>query len=90
MSNGDIVGRVKEVNSDWYLLDTGKLVSFHTLYRDKERSDSATIYVEVDSFPGVVATKMGFNYTFMRNATREEAQATIEDKNLTVKEIITV
>lgn len=90
MSNGDIVGRVAENVATWYLLDSGELVSFHTLFTNADRKDSRTIYAAVEDYPGAVANKLGLKYHFMRNATQNEIDEAIKDRKLEVKEVIAV
>ena len=83
------VGEVEKVEVSWYVLSDNRVVSFHTAYTVPDRTQSVTFFSDSDTFPGVTAQKLGIRYFFMRNATREEADACIAAKELdVVKEIL--
>lgn len=84
------IGQVSKQDVDWYLLKDGRLVSFHTAFKDKDRTQSVTLFSESDSYPSNTAQNLNISYSFMRNATKKEAKALIDKLSLKVKEIISV
>lgn len=86
------IGEVEKVN--WYVLDAGDsettTVSFHVAYFDKAREKSVVFYSDKDTFAGRTAERMGLKYTFIRNATAEEAEKLIDAKGYRVLSVLNV
>jgi hypothetical protein len=64
-----------------FLLDKGEPVTFHTAFRDGK---STTFYSRLTQWAWITASKLGIEYDFMRNATREEITTAIEASKLKV------
>ncbi len=72
----NIIGHVKEHDSSWYSLKTGKIVSVHKTQNDIFfMSDSET-------WPSITAEKNGIKYTLLVNATQEEAARFFEAEGI--------
>jgi hypothetical protein len=71
-----IIGHVKEHDSAWYALKTGKIVSVHITNKGKMfMSDSET-------WPSVTAARLGIKYTLLVNATDVEARYFFKEEGI--------
>ena len=77
-----LVGRIAEQENHWYHLSDDTIVSFHTAFLDKERTVSTIFVSDENTWPSITADRLGINYFFMRNSTREEIAEFMEDANI--------
>lgn len=66
----------------WYELSDGTIVSFHTAFLNKERTESVMFVSDNKTWPSITANELGYRYTFMRNSTREEIGEFMQEANI--------
>jgi hypothetical protein len=77
-----IVGHVNTEKEQAYVLDGGQAVTFHTA-----RVPSGEInifYSPLNTWASITASKLGIEYSFMRNSTPEEVKTAVQDQKLTI------
>lgn len=58
----------------WHELSDGTIVSFHTAFTSKDRTESVVFVSDNETFAGVTAERLGIKYFFMRNSTDDEIE----------------
>lgn len=83
-----VVGRVAPTSIEAFVLADGRTVTFHTAFIDKERTEQVTFCSDLNSWPSIKANALKIEYTFMRNATRQEAYEEIALAGWEVRKVI--
>jgi len=71
-----VIGHIKEYDSGWYSLKSGKIVSVHIT------QDGEMFMSDSETWPSVTAEKLGIKYTLLVNATRKDALEFFEKEGI--------
>jgi len=73
----NVIGHIKErTDPDWYSLKNGKIVSVHVT------DAGETFMSDSETWPSIMAEKLGIKYKLLVNATKEDALAFFEAKEI--------
>jgi len=85
-----VIGHVNDDKYEWFVLSDNRVVSFHTAYLDKERTEQTTFFSDSDTFASVTAQQLGIKATFIRNATEAETNKFIIENELVIQDRIEI
>lgn len=77
-----VVGHVETQKEQAYLLEDGRNVTFHTAKGPK--GTLSVFYTPLNVWPSITASKLGIEYTLLRNSTQEEVRAEVAASSIKV------